>query len=389
MAKSTAAKDEDLEVPEEPRPGWMTAAGWLAALFSVLCLITISVIWVSEQDEPYDRAPDETVITDAGEALGFAQANSHTGIDASDPATYIPTGIMIQSLEFKGPYTLQMAGYLWQRYPADREDIDRGVVFPEADTTVFYKVFEAKQGDEIVVGWSFRAVLRERFDYGNYPLDRQELSLRIWHVDFEKNVFLIPDVTGYVDLNPSTRPGIDPQVVLENWKVEQSWFSYRLATYNANFGILGYDPSVPTPELYFNIGTERYLLGPLFSQGIAPFVILLQLFVLVMVIGRNSKRLETFGVRPGAVLFTCAAYVFAVLVAQNGLRNEVRWPSLVYLEGLHVITYLAIVGVALNSVLLVAKPELELFRHGNAWVRILYWPVIMGALLAVTVIAFA
>ncbi len=65
-----------------------------------------------------------------------------------------------------------------------------------------------------------------------------------------------------------------------------------------------------------------------------------------------------------------------------------RWPSLVYLEGLHVITYLAIVGVALNSVLLVAKPELGLFRHGNAWVRILYWPVITGAMLAITTIAF-
>ncbi len=239
--------------------------------------------------------------------------------------------------------------------------------------------------------WSAGASRRpcaSRFDYGSYPLDRQELSLRIWHVDFEKNVFLIPDITGYIDLNPKTLPGIDPQIVLENWKVEESYFSYRLATYNADFGILGYDPTVPNPELYFNIGTERYLLGPLFSQGIAPFIILLQLFVLVMVIGRNSKRLETFGVRPGAVLFTCAAYVFAVLIAQNGLRNEVRWPSLVYLEGLHVITYLAIVGVALNSVLLVAKPELELFRHGNAWVRILYWPVITGAMLAITAVAF-
>ncbi len=299
MAKSTAAEpvggkddDEDLVIPEEPRPGWMTAAGWVAAVFSVLCMVTVSVIWISEQDEPYDRAPDETVITTAGEALGFAQANAHTGVDNDDPATYIPTGVMVQALEFKGPYTLQMAGYLWQRYPANREDIDRAVVFPEADTTVFYKVFEVEQGDEVLVGWSFKTTLRERFDYGPYPLDRQELSLRIWHVDFEKNVFLIPDINGYVDLNPNTLPGIDPQLVLENWKVEQSYFSYRLATYNADFGILGYDPTVPNPELYFNIGTERYLLGPLFSQGIAPFIILLQLFVLV---DGDRAQLETAG----------------------------------------------------------------------------------------------
>jgi len=66
----------------------------------------------------------------------------------------------------------------------------------------------------------------------------------------------------------------------------------------------------------------------------------------------------------------------------------VRWPSFVYLEGLHVITYFAILAVAMNSVLLVARPNLGLFKYGNAWVRILYWPAITGAMLAITVAAF-
>jgi hypothetical protein len=386
-AVELAPDGEELE-PETPRPAWMTVAGWLAAVFSVLCMIVISVVWVAEQAEPYEVLPDETVVTTEAQVGAFAEALAFSGIDANDPPIYIPTGVMVQSLEFKGPYTLQMAGYLWQRYPADREDIERGVVFPEADTTTFFKVYEIEQGDEVLIGWSFKTTLREQFDYGSYPLDRQEIWLRMWQIDFEKNIFLVPDLTDYVDLNPTTLPGIDPQVVLENWRIEESYFSYRLATYNANFGIAGYDSTVPNPELYFNIGAERYLLGPLFSQGIAPFIILLQLFVIVMVIGRDSKRLEQFGVRPGAVLFTCAAYVFAVLIAQNGLRNEIRWPSLVYLEGLHVLTYLVIVAVALNSVLLVAKPELGLFKHGNAWARILYWPVITGAMLGITVFTF-
>ena len=366
----------------------MTVAGWFAAVFSVLCIIVVSTVWVSQQELPYGDGPDETRVTTQAEVDAFNDANVYTGLDGDEVPTYIPTGVMIQSLEFKGPYTLQMAGYLWQLYPADREDIDRGVVFPEADTTNFYKVYEAVQGDEVLVGWNFKTTLREQFNYGEYPLDRQEIWLRMWSVDFEQNVFLVPDIGGYVDTNPTTLPGVDPLVVLENWKIEESYFSYRLATYNADFGIQNYNPSIPNPELYFNIDTERYLLGPLFSQGIAPFIILLQLFVIVMVIGRNSKRLEQFGVRPGAVLFTCAAYIFAVLIAQNGLRNEVRWPSLVYLEGLHVITYFAIVAVAMNSVLLVAKPELGLFKHGNAWVRILYWPAVTGAMLAITIAAF-
>ncbi|SFR92976.1 hypothetical protein SAMN04487846_0728 [Microbacterium sp. cf046] len=392
MAKAvTAAEkpppggDVDEAPPEPPRPAWMTVAGWLAAVFSVLCIFVIATVWVGYQSVPYEDAPDETRVTTQAQVDAFNDANVDTGPDAEEP-TYIPTGLMIQSLEFKGPYTLQVAGYMWQLYPLDREDIDRGVVFPEAETTNFSKVYEAVQGDEVLVGWNFKTTLREQFDYSDYPLDRQELWLRMWSVDFEDNVFLVPDLDAYVDTNPTTLPGVDPIVVLENWKIEESFFGYRLATYNADFGIQDYT-FVPKPELYFNINAERYLLGPLFSQGIAPFIILLQLFVIVMVIGRNQKRLDQFGVRPGAVLFTCAAYVFAVLVSQNALRNEVRWPSLVYLEGLHVITYFAIVAVAMNSVLLVARPHLGLFKYGNAWPRILYWPIITGAMLVITLAA--
>jgi hypothetical protein len=382
------ADDADAVAPELPRPAWMTVAGWLAAVFSVLCVVAISAIWVREHNLPYQDAPDETRVLTQAQVEAFNDAYVDSGLD-DESVTYIPTGVMVQSLEFDGPFTLKMGGFLWQLYPLERIDIDQGVVFPEADSTTFTQVYEAVQSNGVLVGWTFETTLREKFDYSEYPLDTQEIGLRVWPVDFEQDIYLVPDIGSYVDTTPSALPGVDPNVVLENWRIEESYFTFRLATYNADFGIQDYDPSTPNAELYFNIDVERYLLGPLVSQGIAPFIILLQLFVIVMVIGRNSKRLEQFGVRPGAVLFTCAAYIFAVLISQTGLRNEVRWPSLVYLEGLHVITYFAIVAVAMNSVLLVAKPELGLFKYGNAWARILYWPAITGAMLAITVVAFS
>jgi hypothetical protein len=385
--KAQPADSAGAVAPELPRPRWMTVAGWLGALFSVLCIVAICTIWAREHNLPYRDAPDETRVTTQDEVDAFNDANVTSEL-GDESATFIPTGVMIQSLEFEGPFTLQMGGFLWQLYPVGRDDVDQGVVFPEADAESFTKVYEAVQDDGVLVGWTFEATLREKFDYSKYPLDTQEIGLRMWPVDFEQNVYLVPDIDAYVDMTPTTLPGIDANVVLENWRIEESYFTYRLATYDADFGIQDYDPSTPNPELYFNIDAERYLLGPLVSQGIAPVIILLQLFVIVMVIGRNSKRLDQFGVKPGAVLFTCAAYIFAVLISQTGLRNEVRWPSLVYLEGLHVITYLAIVAVAMNSVLLVAKPELGLFTYGNAWARILYWPAITGAMLAITVATF-
>jgi hypothetical protein len=361
----------------------MTVAVALSALVSIGAVLIIASMWAVKLDSPWVARDGETQVRDIQGVEAFM-----SGLDVQsstdDPAVFIRTGVMIQSIEFKGAYNVQVAGYLWQRYPSEAADFDKGVVFPEADTTTMTKVYETEQNGELLIGWSFKTLLREQFDYSQYPLDRQQIWLRMWHVDFEQNVFLVPDFTGYVDLDPAAKPGLDPGVVLENWDLEVAYFSYLPTTYGADFGIEGYDPNEAQPELYFNVGVERNVLDPLIARAIAPVIILLQLFVIVMVIGRDNQRLEQFGVRPGAVLFTCAAFVFAVLVAQNALRDEVQWQGIVYLEFLHVISYFVILGVAANSVLLVAKPDFALFHRGNTMIRLLYWPIITVTLLVIS-----
>ena len=143
------------------------------------------------------------------------------------------------------------------------------------------------------------------------------------------------------------------------------------------------------PELYYNVAIKRDLLSALISRLIVPIVILLQLFVLVMVIGRNQERLEKFGVRPGAVIFTCAAFFFAVLFAQNSLRAELQATGFVYLESMYILTYFVILAVAINSVLLVARPDLTLFRaYDNMWAEVLYWPTILLTMVVITFLTF-
>ena len=155
--------------------------------------------------------------------------------------------------------------------------MDQGIVFSEGDQTTLNKVYETHQNNETVVGWNFKTTLREQFDYTKYPLDRQIIWIRLWHVDFEKNVYLTPDIAGYTSLAPGTKPGLDPGLVLENWAFDTSDFSYRLNSYNANFGIADYNSTAPQPELYFNIGIQRYILSARWSRaGLAPFVILVQ-----------------------------------------------------------------------------------------------------------------
>ena len=260
---------------------------------------------------------------------------------------------------------------------------------PEAEQATFQEVQRVQQGNEELIGWSFTTRLRQQFDYHRYPLGRQQIWLKLWYKDFARNVYLAPDLGAYTSLDPAALPGLDKGLVLENWDIQESYFSYRAVRYNADFGIQGYAADQRQPELRYSISIKRHILSALISRMIVPLVILIQLFVLVVVIGPDSKRLEQFDVRPGAVIFICAAFFFAVLVAQNSLRAELQSGGLVYLESLYIITYLVILAVAINSMLLVTKPNLGLFRdYDNMWVEVFYWPTIWLAMIVITFLTF-
>jgi hypothetical protein len=368
----------------------------VSALISLGCLIAVGAMWVRAYTAAPAPAPADTVVTSQDEVTRYLAALMPAPERGSEPPVFIPTGLYIESVEFKGPYDVQVTGYVWQRYandlpkdlvPKDPDDV--GFVMPEAQYARFFKVYQAQQGNEELIGWSFFATLREQFDYEEYPLDRQQIWIELWHSDFERKVYLAPDLEGYTSLNPAALPALDKDLVLEDWDFQESYFSYRAARYNSSFGIQGYVPAQRAPELRYIISIKRHLLSALISRMIVPIVILIQLFVIVMVIGTKEKRLEQFGVRPGAVIFTCAAFFFATLVAHNSLRGDLKAHGLVYLESLYILTYFVILAVAINSVLLVALPNLKLFRdYDNLWAKVLYWPTILLAMVVITFLTF-
>jgi len=48
-----------------------------------------------------------------------------------------------------------------------------------------------------------------------------------------------------------------------------------------------------------------------------------------------------------------------------------------------------ILAVAINSVLVVARPDLRLFReHDNMWAEVSYWPTILLTMVVITVLTF-
>jgi hypothetical protein len=234
---------------------------FVSMLISLACLIVLVGAWVRVYIAPPAPEPADTVVTTPDGVERSLAAYLPALKNGSGPPYFIPTGLYIESMQFKGPYNVQVSGYIWQRYANDLpQEIEEGFEMPEANYLRFEEVDRARQGNEELITWSFRGTLREQFAYEKYPLDRQQIWLLLWHPDFNRNVYLAPDLAAYTSLDdPATLPGLDKDLVLEDWDIQQSFSSFRANTYNANFGIKGYAADQEQPELYYNVSIKRHL----------------------------------------------------------------------------------------------------------------------------------
>lgn len=368
--------------------------------FAVLCIAAISYLWflnlttsVSNDDENVilvERATTEKVI--GGYARGI------------ENPILLPTGVFVQSVEFSSANNVTVTGYIWQRYPASLGDdpdgikplppragfsLTPGFIFPEADSTNVGEVYRQVQtnGDE-VIGWDFRSVLRQQFNYAKYPFDREEVWLRMWPKDFDKNIILTPDLVSYHTTDPGMKPGLELQdFVLEDWDITETFFSYRDNTYNTSFGIEDVARQNGLPELYFNVALQRRFINAFVSNLIPIIVVALLLFAVLLTVA--SREQDGAGFSTSGVLSFCAALFFVVIIAHVNQRTSLAAQSIIYLELFYFVMYGAILSVAINAILIASTLSIGPIHYRNNFIaRLLYWPVVIGVLLALSLAAF-
>ena len=326
---------------------------------------------------------------------------------------HIPTGVFIQSVEFSSANNVTVTGYIWQKYPEEsqvdpqhKELLNRiipfpseagsapspGFVLPEAESISVSEAYRQPTADGgVVIGWDFRSVLRQRFDYSKYPFDRAEVWLRMWHTDFDRNVLLTPDLKSYPATNPTVLPGIEAQdFVLEGWELTESFFSYRQNRYNTDFGIPDFAGVNVIPELYFNVALKRQFINIFVSNLIPIIVVALLLFCVLLTMTTRPEGANLFGFNTSAVLSFCAALFFVVIISHVNLRTNLSAQGIIYLESFYFLMYGAIMGVAVNAIIIASPFTMGLIHYrDNFLVRLTYWPILLSVLLLVTLFTFA
>lgn len=205
-------------------------------------------------------------------------------------------------------------------------------------------------------------------------------------------VLLLPDVPAYELLAPVALPGVAEDLLVEGWRVNDSFFSYRLNTYNVTFGPLNVTDANAgelMPELYFDVRISRLFINPFVSNMVPLFVVLFLLFAVLLLTTRHEERTQTFGFNTIGVLGYCAALFFVVIVAHNELRGGLGAGQVIYLEQFYFAAYVAILAVSVNSILFSAGRGGPFIQYrDNAIPQLLYWPVILVSMLVLTLFAF-
>ncbi|HEY0827367.1 MAG TPA: hypothetical protein VGE40_04685, partial [Bacilli bacterium] len=178
-------------------------------------------------------------------------------------------------------------------------------------------------------------------------------------------------------------------IVLSGVEVHSSFFSYAFNNYNSNYGISSYEGITDFPELYFTVLTKRNIFNPLLTYVLPLILIAFILFAVQMMMSKEEKKNSLFGVNPSVVLATCSGLFFSVLVAHTALRGSFEVNEVLYIEYFAFVLYFMIMVVTINSYLFSLNDNLKIVQFGDNLIpKLIFWPIVLIVLLAVTVKLF-
>ena len=413
---------------------WRTAVS-----FSVLCLVGIGVIWYmlekSSPDENYTASDTYKLMDTMQEGEQCEELSAPVVASAPNPEhpihvrmldsdrdvqcmmdeqaqlaattpnaeqpVFIRTGVFVQSLEFTSANNVVVTGYIWQKYPADTPDFVRhGFILPEGDEEIYYtaeadNVSYRKELPDggLLLGWYIHTSLRQTFDYRKYPFDRQDIWLRLWHYDFDRNVILIPDFDAYGITEwphkQTTYLGLERDFVLERLDPERTYFNYHYNNYNTDFGIADYQGQNAFPELYFNVGVRRVVLDAVVAYLIPMLILLLMSFGVQFIVTQIPDKMSMHGISTTGLIAYYASLFFIGILAHLDIRRTLNASGVVYIEYFYFILYVILLLQTVNSIIFAATDHVGFLEYkDNLIPKVVFFPVTLGLMYAATAFLF-
>jgi len=372
----------------------------VSILMSLIIFMGIYGLWKVAETYPVAVNSDELKIYSSNVLNEFKNKQLASAHELNvAPPKFVETGVYLQSVEFEGANNVKISAYIWQRYKKGiHKGLARGFVLPEAHTPTIEevhrslsqpddpgcntKVLALRDCDE-VIRWYVTGSLRQAFDYSLYPLDSQQVWLRMWHDSYQDNVVLVPDIEAYAMFNPKGLPGVQEGFVLPGWQLQEAWFGIQEQLFTTNFGDQSQQGIQRKPELFYNISIEREFLNPFVSRIIPAAVISIMMFLIVLISTKTGEAASWLGFTANDVVVGLSALFFVIGLTHTDLRQSLSSSSIMYFEYLYFVIYIMLLYVAITSVFIAKRDLIEGYDE-NFLTKSLFWPVLSLAIFVVT-----
>lgn len=362
----------------------------ISIILTILFIVEIGFIWYLRLTLTSAKPGNRLIIVDREGLNKFIRIQLRKGAGLNEEKIVkIPTGVYIDSLSFISANDVKITGYIWQKYSEDiSQTLMRGFYFPDAVSHSEEKMFQLKKSNYEEWAWRFNSIIRQNFDYSTFPFDSKEIYIGMRHNDLNSSVLIIPDLDTYRLMNPSNLPGLKKEMIFPGWTIKHCFFSYSSEDEQSN--ISNNIPKGQNPKLNYTIILQRKFLGPFITNLLPLIVISFILFALIMSVTNVKQKADTLGYKFGSLLGACSGLFFAILIAHIGLRNTLASTGIVYLEYFYFIIYFIIILIGTSAMLFVTKKdEFKLLSYEDYLIpKLLYWPIILGSGLVITLVMF-
>ncbi|HWZ42911.1 MAG TPA: cache domain-containing protein [Candidatus Saccharimonadales bacterium] len=347
---------------------------------SVILLAGISAMWWMTLHYPDRNGEVGIHIYDSANLQRVLAKNANSPENAGLPQQ-IKTGIFVRTMRFGTTNDVLLTGTMWQRYDSNLKEFIPGFIIPNAETLEVKEAYRTKQEDHTIIGWDFRATVREPFEGAiKYPFDRALIRIRIAPKAFYRSAVLVPDLESYQLLVPTSLPGMDKSLVLPGWNLISTYFVYSPVDAGNKFGIGAALEQAEQQELGFTIIAQRNFLDP-FVSSVLPIIVVASLLFGMLILGsKQSEKIAATGFKATDVLRASVSLLFPVLVAQVNLRSKIGSSTIIYIEYFYFVLYTAILGVSVNALLFTLKGHGFSNYRDNIIPKLIFWPSLLGAL---------
>lgn len=354
-------------------------------IVSIIILTSVLILfWNSSRLAPYEPSTEAIVIRDQSGLDKYLELLDVEAQQRNEKRPIpVPTGIILYNVSFPDSNKVSLSGYLWQKVNPQLE-LKSGVLFPEASESLIKEIFRKTENGIETIGWNISATFLQKHRYSFFPFDKVHIDIILASADFENNVILIPDFSGYKAYDVDPLPGITNKINIPGYHLDRSYFSFTVIPAYDEVGLDALRKVTEKIRLHYNVILKRKLINPLIIFMLPLLIILFSIYAVFLVTQRWHGMFDAFR--------SIGAYTglfFSLVILHQTLRSQVQSGELLYIEYFFFFTYVTILLLVLHTLLLRVSSRANIISEKiSPYLKIIFWPLQLLLWFAITMIIF-